>query len=132
MKKAFLFLVTIIACQNLYADGTDAIYGTCTSESSRIILQTYDEFVNEDIRIYTLTIDGLATVFDLRDEHNDEVGDDGYLEIHSEGLRIFTIDRHNSTLTIHNDPTQGRVDLEGALETPLEVDVNCTFKFSAS
>jgi hypothetical protein len=127
MKKAFLFLVTIIACQNLYAGDAGYASETCTSESGRTVLTTYDAYAGEDTRIYTLIIDGLPAIYDLRDEHNEEIGDDGYLEIHSEGSPVFTIDKFEGTITVFQDPRQGFLAMNNAAPTPLRVKVNCKF-----
>ena len=125
MKKVFLFLVTMIACQNLYAGDAGYLSETCVSDSFRTVLTTYNAYAGESVRIYTFVIDGVPAVYDLRDEHNEEFGDDGYLDIHSEGIKVFSIDHFAETITVFQDPRQGSLAMNNATKSPLRVKMNC-------
>lgn len=124
MKKTFLFIATMVLCQNLYAGDAGYVSETCTSDSKRTVLTSIDAYA-ENMLIYTLIIDGMPAIYDLRDPNVALEGDDGYLDISSKGKLIFSIDKSAGTITVHKDPRQGSIAMNNALKTPFTVKMAC-------
>jgi hypothetical protein len=129
MKKIFIFfLIFTFLKHNAYAGDAGWNSITCYSASKRTILTILDRYFSPEMTVYTLVIDGAASVYNTSDSKiNDEkvkrkkqIQD---LKVMKDGQIVFSL--ISDELTIYNDPRKGTISENRYQKTPFVVKMQC-------
>jgi len=116
--------------QNLFAGDAGYFSRTCVSKTQRTVLTILNDYSDlNSAAIYTLVIDGVPAVYNLKDKTIKETGDDGVLTVSKNNVEAFKSDFNDTTgkmnLTVYIDPRAGTIAEHGVTASPITVQLQC-------
>ncbi len=128
MKRSLLILVALVLGQNASAGDAGYFSRTCISSSQRTVLTVLNDY-SDSGAIYTLVLDGVPAVYNLKDNSVKETGDDGVLTISKNNVDVlrtaYTENNGKLALTVYVDPRAGTIAEHDATPTPISVQLQC-------